>query len=76
MKPPCRSNITPAADSERISSSVVSSGGMTRADEIQSVTESLIFWQAYEPSVKADLCSCALKAGEGWVTSQRLTVEK
>jgi hypothetical protein len=39
---------------------------MTRADEIQLVTPELVFWQAYEPSVKADLCSSAVRTAQGW----------
>lgn len=34
---------------------------MTRADEIHRVTPDLFVWQAYEPSVKCDLTSAALK---------------
>src|SRR5688572_568999 len=34
---------------------------MTHADEIHRVTPSLFVWQAYEPAVKCDLTSAALK---------------
>ena len=34
---------------------------MTRADEIHRVTPNLFVWQAYEPAVKCDLTSAALK---------------
>lgn len=37
---------------------------MTRADEIQIVTPALAVWQAYEPAVKCDLTSAALRLGE------------
>lgn len=35
-----------------------------RAAEFQLVTPELCFWQAYEPAVKADLSSCAMRFGE------------
>lgn len=38
-----------------------------QASEIQQVTDDVIFWQAYEPEVKADLTSCAVRGGKGWV---------
>jgi hypothetical protein len=40
---------------------------MTRADEIHRVTPTLFVWQAYEPAVKCDLTSAALKTGEGLI---------
>lgn len=40
---------------------------MTAASEIQQVTDDVVFWQAYEPEVKADLCSCAVRGANGWV---------
>jgi hypothetical protein len=39
---------------------------MQPVDEFQQITEGLIFWQGYDPSVKADLCSTALRAGDEW----------
>jgi hypothetical protein len=36
---------------------------MTRADEIHRVTPNLFVWQAFEPAVKCDLTSTALKVG-------------
>src|SRR5436190_6602751 len=36
---------------------------MVRAEEIQRITPELAFWQAYEPSVKCDLSSCAVDVG-------------
>jgi hypothetical protein len=36
---------------------------MTHADEIHHVTPDLIVWQAYEPDVKCDLTSAALRIG-------------
>lgn len=30
-------------------------------DDFQQVRNHLCFWQGYNPSVKADLCSCALQ---------------
>lgn len=40
---------------------------MTAASEIQQVSEDVLFWQAYEPEVKSDLCSCAVRGRDGWV---------
>lgn len=40
---------------------------MTAAPEIQQVTADVIFWQAYEPEVKVELCSCAVRGSKGWV---------
>lgn len=40
---------------------------MTRADEIHRVTPHLFVWQAYEPAVKCDLTSAALKTDAGLV---------
>lgn len=40
---------------------------MTRAEEIHRVTSNLFVWQAYEPSVKCDLTSAALKVDEGLI---------
>lgn len=37
------------------------------ASEIQQVTADVVFWQAYEPEVKVDLCSCAVRGKAGWV---------
>ena len=38
-----------------------------RADEVQRVTDSLYFWQAYDPTVRVDLSCCAVRGEEGWV---------
>lgn len=38
-----------------------------RADEVQRVTDSLYFWQAYDPAVRVDLSCCAVRSEEGWV---------
>ena len=40
---------------------------MARAEEFQTVREGLFFWQAYAPSVKADLSCCARQTGKGLV---------
>lgn len=37
------------------------------ADEVQRVSDSLYFWQAYEPAVKVDLSCCAVRGSEGWI---------
>jgi glyoxylase-like metal-dependent hydrolase (beta-lactamase superfamily II) len=36
---------------------------LTRADELHRVTPELAVWQAYEPAVKCELTSCALRFG-------------
>jgi len=36
---------------------------MKPVDDFQQVTEGLWFWQGYDPSVKTDLCSCAVQSG-------------
>ena len=38
---------------------------MTTANELIPVSALLHYWQAYDPSVKADLCSAALQSSEG-----------
>jgi len=38
---------------------------MSPAAEFQTVRPGLQFWQAYDPSVKTDLCCCALETDEG-----------
>lgn len=40
---------------------------MIAATEFQQVTGDLVFWQAYDPKVKTELCSCAVRALGGWV---------
>jgi glyoxylase-like metal-dependent hydrolase (beta-lactamase superfamily II) len=40
---------------------------MPAASEIQHVAEDLLFWQAYDPTVKTELCSCAVRASGGWI---------
>jgi hypothetical protein len=40
---------------------------MPRAEEFQQVSDHVFFWQAYDPSVKADLSCCAVRTGEGLV---------
>lgn len=40
---------------------------MTAAEDFQSPAPSLFTWQAYEPSVKCDLSSCAIETGSGLV---------
>jgi len=40
---------------------------MTRALEFQHIADGLLFWEAYEPAVKADLCSCAVRTERGMV---------
>lgn len=40
---------------------------MPVADEFQLVTEHLAFWQSYEPAVKCDLSSCAVRTRLGLV---------
>ena len=40
---------------------------MTRADEVDVVADGLCVWQAYDPSVKCDLTSTALRIGESLV---------
>ncbi len=37
---------------------------MTHATEIQWVNEGIAYWQAYEPEVKTDLSSCAVRIDE------------
>lgn len=37
------------------------------AEEVQRVTDSLYFWQAYEPAVRVDLSCCAVRGTDGWV---------
>src|SRR5262249_32578646 len=39
---------------------------MPAADEIQSLGGGRFFWQVYDPAVKTDLMSTALKAGDAW----------
>jgi hypothetical protein len=36
---------------------------MKPVDDFQQVAAGLFFWQGYEPSVKTDLCSCAVQSG-------------
>jgi hypothetical protein len=38
---------------------------MKPVDDFQHVSAGLWFWQGYEPSVKTDLCSCAVLSGPG-----------
>jgi hypothetical protein len=38
-----------------------------RAEEVQRVTDTLYFWQAFEPAVRVELSSCAVLTQEGWV---------
>ncbi len=38
-----------------------------QASEIQQVTDDVVFWQAYEPEVKAELCACTVRGSKGWV---------
>jgi hypothetical protein len=38
---------------------------MSPADEVQQITPDLWFWQSYDPSVKCDLSSCALRLERG-----------
>jgi glyoxylase-like metal-dependent hydrolase (beta-lactamase superfamily II) len=40
---------------------------MKPAEEIHQVNERLLFWQGYDPKVKTDLCSHAIRTPEGWV---------
>jgi glyoxylase-like metal-dependent hydrolase (beta-lactamase superfamily II) len=40
---------------------------MTRAEEFHRVSEDLFVWEAYEPEVKCELTSCALRMGDGLV---------
>lgn len=40
---------------------------MSVAPEFQQVSHDLFFWQAYDPSVKVDLSSCAIRTNEGLV---------
>ncbi len=40
---------------------------MTRADEVDAVTEGVCIWQAYDANVKCDLTSAALRIGESLV---------
>jgi hypothetical protein len=40
---------------------------MTRADEFHRVSEDLFVWEAYEPEVKCELTSCAVRVGDGLV---------
>lgn len=47
---------------------------MTRAEEIQVVTPELAVWQAYEPAVKCDLTSAALRVGESLVLVDPITL--
>ena len=37
------------------------------ADEVQRVTDSLYFWQVFDPAVKVDLSCCAVRGSDGWV---------
>jgi glyoxylase-like metal-dependent hydrolase (beta-lactamase superfamily II) len=39
---------------------------MHPVDEFQQIADSLIFWQGYDPLVKADLCSTELRVGSEW----------
>jgi len=48
---------------------------MTRADEIHRVTPSLFVWQAYEPAVKCDLTSAALKTDRGFILVDPILLE-
>ena len=41
-------------------------GTMRPVDEFQQINDDLILWQGYDPSVKADLFSTALRAGGEW----------
>jgi glyoxylase-like metal-dependent hydrolase (beta-lactamase superfamily II) len=49
---------------------------MKSADEYQQISSSLYFWQAYEPSVKADLSCCALVLDSGLVFVDPIPLEK
>ncbi|MEA3189364.1 MAG: hypothetical protein QOD99_3194 [Chthoniobacter sp.] len=40
---------------------------MKAAEELQQIRKDLWFWQAYDPAVKTELCSCALKLDAGLV---------
>ena len=40
---------------------------MLPADEIQHVSEGLWFWQRFQPSVKVDCSSCAVRVGVGLI---------
>jgi len=40
---------------------------MTRAEEFHRVSEDLFVWEAYEPAVKCELTSCAVRVGDGLV---------
>ena len=40
---------------------------MISADEIQQVRDGLWFWQRFQPSVKVDCSSCAVRAGTGLI---------
>jgi len=49
---------------------------MSVADEYQQITSFLFHWQAYEPSVKADLSCCALFIPDGLVFVDPIPLEK
>ena len=48
---------------------------MNPADEIHRVTENLFVWQAYDPSVKCDLTSAALKVGGALILIDPISLE-
>ncbi len=37
------------------------------AEEAQRVSDTLYFWQAYEPAVRVDLSCCAVRSADGWI---------
>ena len=49
---------------------------MKAADDYQQISNSLYVWQAYEPSVKADLCSSAVVLQSGLVFLDPIPLEK
>ena len=45
----------------------MANGGMLPSDEIQQVRDGLWFWQRFQPSVKVDCSSCAVRVGTGLI---------
>ncbi len=45
------------------------------ADSVSTVAPGLLFWSAYDPSVKCDLCSSAYLGPQGWVAIDPISVD-